>query len=148
MALKEIKRVTSDAIIIATPNRYYFKDVHDTGLKFVHWMPRHLGIKYSLKFSKEGYSHAPLHSRFLSHLELENILFDFKLVTPFSCFKDVEEYRQIFPTYYPYGVGGGITSSGITGIKLNLLRIMFFIGKNSRYFLPRIQGIYIRKNTK
>jgi len=67
MALEEINRATSEAVIIATPNRYYFKDHHDTGLKFVHWMPRYIGIQYSLKFSKEGYFHAPLHSRFLSH---------------------------------------------------------------------------------
>lgn len=149
IALDEIRRVTSEALIIATPNKFYFKDTHDTGLKFVHLIPRYLGIKYSLRHSKEGYSHAPLHSRFISHYELENKLYDFKLVTPFFCSNNVEEYQQLFPTYYPYGSSGGGTSYGITGIKLALIRLMFLIlGKKSRYFLPRIQGIYVRKQSE
>ena len=149
IALEEIRRVTSEAVIIATPNKFYFKDVHDTGLKFVHLIPRYMGIKYSLRYSKEGYSHAPLHSRFISHYELENKLHDFNLVTPFFCCKNVEEYQQLFPTYYPYGNIGGVTAYGITGIKLDLIRLMFLIlGKRIRYFMPRIQGIYVRTQSE
>jgi len=76
-------------------------------------------------------------------MEVENTLSGFKLATPFFCFNDVKEYMQIFPTYYPYGVGGGIMDSGINGIKLNLLRIMFFIlGKNSRFSTGNIGHLY------
>ncbi len=142
-ALMEIKRVTSEAVVISTPNRYYLKDNHDTGLKFVHWMPRYFGIKYSMKFWKGEPFHQSLHCRFLSHYEVEKILSDFKLVTPLLCFSDINEYLQIFPVYCPYG-GGWLT--GISKAKLNLLKLIFpILGEKSRYFLPSIQGIYIRQ---
>jgi len=143
--IKEIMRVTQDYILFRMPNQLFPKDWHDSFLFFYHWFPPSVRKVYGNIFQKyKRQWDVEYDAHYISHLKLEKIIKDYELVTPFCCYDKVEDYLDIYPLYDANsGQASDLMETPIHPAKTKLL--FKLLGKNSRFFLPSIDGIYKKR---
>jgi SAM-dependent methyltransferase len=89
---------------IDTPNQHYYKDKHDTGLPFLHWLPRGVKTRLAARLRRDvptrepafGDQHVGLH-HYLSHTGLMRTLRRFgpcEILSRYHGYADIEHYHQ------------------------------------------------------
>ena len=144
--IQEMSRVTQKYIIVKTPNNWFPIDHHDTGLPFAHWLPQVIRTMYAKLFHRTKYEYT---NRFISHRFLEKYLKEFKLITSFRCYSDVDEWIRNRPVYSPHGIHiGYVPKINKNNFKVKFLKFIFkLLKQRTRYFLPCIEGIYEKRGT-
>jgi len=101
-ALREMKRLSKELIVIETPNKWWPIDSHDTGLFFIHWFPQKVRSFLSKVLGinkKREYTNI-----FLSLVEISRMLKSWRLLTRYYNFSSYNEWaRESFPSCKPYG---------------------------------------------
>jgi ubiquinone/menaquinone biosynthesis C-methylase UbiE len=102
-ALKESFRVLKkDGIIyIDTPNQYFPKDEHDTGLWFIHWLPKRISIPYARLRKRDVPTIEPSSGRYvgshdiLSYSKIINTLRkegEIQVLTNFQIYENINDF--------------------------------------------------------
>lgn len=150
VALREMKRLSKELIVIETPNKWWPIDSHDTGILFIHWFPQNVRSFFAKVLGinkKREYTNI-----FLSLVEISHILKSCKLLTGYYNFSSYDEWaRESFPSCKPYGrapypirAHPSIINKIIFGATSKILN------KYIQYVLPSLQIIYkhLPLNTK
>jgi ubiquinone/menaquinone biosynthesis C-methylase UbiE len=142
-ALRGMGRRARRAVVLSTPNLWWPKDGHDTGLMFAHWAPRELRRRYA----RLRRARVDQLCRFLSPREIEQALPEFERVTSFYNFDAPAEWTARFPTFFPYGRGGGRFLAA-RGHRLRWRaadRAFRMWPRVARDLAPMNEGIYLRR---
>ncbi len=89
--VRELARVTSDVLVITTPNKAFPAIHHDTSLPFCHWLPLRARNIYASLFGRLSLQH---NNYFWSPMTLLPALKDFNRVSRFLQFTTYAEYRR------------------------------------------------------
>lgn len=142
-ALRALGDRAERALVLSTPNRWFPRDGHDTGLMFAHWLPPRARKRYA---ELRG---APTHQlcRFLSPREIDSTLPDFRLATTAYNFNTLEEWLSRFPCFFPYGKGGGRwLGPRLDSGRWRAAAMAFALGGAPiRRLSPMSEGIYLRR---
>ena len=139
-AIDDLCRVSSDLIILSTPNLWFPVIAHDSRLPFCHWLPVSLRKVYARMFNRLD---REIDNLFWSPLSLNTRMKDFKRISKFFHYSSVRKYINTFPFYLPYGRGSRIVK--ISLIKRIYYSIISIFGKYSYVFSPSLAGVYKRK---
>jgi SAM-dependent methyltransferase len=143
-ALWEIARVTKGYIVIATPNRFYPKDTHNTGMVFGNYFPKSVRRAYVRLKGKEDDLHTM--TRVMSPLSIERGLKGFRVISQIETFDSLEDWDGSRPYYMPYGMGKNRYRPRISRRRYRMVsRIHSLIGNNIRYILPNYCAILKRR---
>lgn len=142
-ALRGMAERARRALVLSTPNLWWPRDGHDTGLLFAHWAPRDLRKRYA---QLRGARTDQL-CRFLSPREVARVLRGFHRATRFYNFDSPEEWLDEFPVYFPYGAGGGRWLPARRGrLRWQVAsRVHRAAPRLGRDLAPMIEGIYLRE---
>lgn len=102
-ALEKLAGRARRALVLSTPNLWFPKDGHDTGLLFGHWMPTPLRRRYAARFG----GRTDQFCRFLSMRQIAAALPKFHRATSAYNFERIDAWLAEFPCYFPYGKEGG-----------------------------------------
>lgn len=141
--INELLRLANNIFLVETINALSPIDTHDTSYPLVHFLPVSIRKKINRFY---GWIGDP--SLYISTIKFERILKDFKLLTPFKVFHDVEEWKQCFPVSNPYQSNKCINhTSKKWQLRYYYYKILFkLLGTESRFILDKIHGIYQRTN--
>lgn len=132
-ALRDLGRVTREALVVTTPNLYFPVIAHDTGLPFCHWLPLSLRAAYAKLCGRGDRENCNL---FWSARTLLRDLPEFEVASRFLHFASREDYLATFPIYVPY-VGGGVRR-GDGRLKSAYYRAAALLGRRSLYVMPSL----------
>jgi len=139
-ALKDLARISSDLLIVTTPNLWFPVIAHDTRLPFCHWLPIPIRIRYAKLFNRhEG----EVDNLFWSPATLGRGLRDFKVVSNFLHYSSYTNFKETFPFYLPYGVPEQINTLGKK--KQMYYDLASKLKGASRFVLPSLACVYKRK---
>lgn len=102
-ALVGIGRRARRAVVLSTPNKWWPRDGHDTGLWFAHW----LSPRWRRRYARFAGGRQDQFCRFLSPSQVQACLPGFRRVTSAYNFDRLEDWLDRFPCFFPYGAGGG-----------------------------------------
>ena len=138
--VNELLRVLNNIFIVETINAFFPIDTHDTIYPLVHFLPVFIRRKINQAYG----SGEP--SGYISILKLERLLKNFRLLTPFKVFNNVEEWKHCFPVNNPYQGNRPINGdSKKWKLRYYYYRTLFnLLGGNSRFAFDKIHGIYQR----
>jgi hypothetical protein len=100
LALERIKGITSQGILITSPNKLFPIVAHDTRLPFIHWLPPGKRKKIVKIFRREKMDQG---NEFLFPFNLNSLLEKFQPCSKCLAVEDFKAYRSLFPIYLPYG---------------------------------------------
>jgi SAM-dependent methyltransferase len=132
-AIRDLSRVTAEALVITTPNLYFPVISHDTKLPFCHWLPPGLRARYAEIFGRTDCENDNL---FWSPRTLLRELPDFEVASRFLHYASRTDYLSTFPYYLPY-VGGGMRY-GDGRLKSAYYALAAFLGRRSLYVMPSL----------
>lgn len=132
-AVRDLGRVTEEALVITTPNLYFPIIAHDSGLPFCHWLPRPLRAHYAKLFRRTNRENDNL---FWSPRTLLGELTEFEIASRFLHFASHQDYVATFPLYVPY-VGGGLRR-GDGRLKSTYYKAAALLHKHSIYVMPSL----------
>ncbi len=132
-AVRDLGRVTGEALVITTPNLYFPVIAHDTGLPFCHGLPRPLRAHYAKLFGRTNCENDNL---FWSPRSLLSELPEFEVASHFQHFASRQDYVATFPIYVPY-VGGGLRR-GDGRLKSTYYRAAALLHHHSIYVMPSL----------
>lgn len=143
-ALRRMGQVSRRAVVVSTPNQWWPRDGHDTGLMFAHWTPDRFRRRYAVARG----ARSDQFCRFLSPLEIAETLVGFERVTGFYNFSNPKSWTERFPTYFPYGEGGGrYLPARSANPKWRIASAVFdLVPDVARNFAPMNEGIYLRQS--
>jgi 2-polyprenyl-3-methyl-5-hydroxy-6-metoxy-1,4-benzoquinol methylase len=132
-AIRDLNRVTAEALVITTPNLYFPLISHDTQLPFCHWLPLALRARYAEICGRTDCENDNL---FWSPRTLLRELPDFEVASRFLHYASRRDYLSTFPFYLPY-VGGGMRH-GDGRLKSAYYALAAFLGRHSLYVMPSL----------
>ena len=132
-AIRDLSRVSAEALVITTPNLYFPVISHDTKLPFCHWLPLGLRARYAKICGRADRENDNL---FWSPRALMRGLPDFEVVSPFLHYASRADYLSTFPFYLPY-VGGGMRHSD-GRLKSVFYALAALLGRHSIYVMPSL----------
>jgi ubiquinone/menaquinone biosynthesis C-methylase UbiE len=139
-AARDLARVTSEHLVLTTPNRLFPVVAHDTGLPFCHWLPFAWRRRYAQLCGRTDRENDNL---FWSSFGLARCLPEFRIVSSFLHYRSLDDFRATFPIYLPY-VGGGMRHRPNPAI-LAYYRVAALFGRCSIHILPSIAGVFERR---
>ena len=142
-ALKRIKEIASQAVIITTPNKLFPVIAHDTQLPFAHWLPPQRRGWYA---EVCGRAHMNHRNEFLSPFDLDILREKFRPASRCLTFQGFADYQKSFPYYQPYGNDADkrwIRKPG--AMKAGYYRAATALtGRKSYWVLPTMARIFIK----
>jgi len=141
-ALDELNRVAGRYLVVTTPNAYFPAIAHDTCLPFCHWLPMNLRNVYARCF---GRLHMQQGNRFWTSFDLDRHFHDFRRVSRFLHYKNVEDFFATYPFYLPYGRGEW-RSKPPRMLKAYYSAVSLS-GAMSHHFLPSLAGTFERQRS-
>ena len=132
-AIRDLGRVTGEALVITTPNLFFPIVAHDTRLPFCHWLPLPLRARYARLCGRGDREKGNL---FWSPRSLLRELPAFEVASRFLHFASRQEYLATFPIYVPYEGGGFRYADG--RLKSAYYRIATLLGRHSLYVMPSL----------
>lgn len=137
--IRDLCRVSSEFVVLTTPNLWFPKIAHDTQLPFCHWLPIPLRKIYAKLFNRSEKENDNL---FWSPLSLNRNMKGFKRVSSWLHYSNYNDYLATFPYYLPYGKGSFVDKPG-KGKKL-YYGLISSIGIKSYFLAPNLAGVYKR----
>ncbi|NOZ55767.1 MAG: class I SAM-dependent methyltransferase [Calditrichaeota bacterium] len=139
-ALQELRRTSSDWILLSTPNRWFPWVRHDVSLPLAHWLPHWLKRAYAGLFRRRNRC---ARVRLLSVPEVERTLGVSGPATPFLNFDSPAEWAEIFPYRTPYLPEPGQWVDRRGSLHAKIMTFLYrLLGARARYFYPSICGLY------
>jgi 2-polyprenyl-3-methyl-5-hydroxy-6-metoxy-1,4-benzoquinol methylase len=138
-AIRDLGRISSDALVITTPNLYFPVIAHDTQLPFCHWLPMPARREYARIFLRTNCEN---HNLFWSASELLHELPEFRVVSGFLHYASLADYRSTFPFYLPYGAGEMRYRDG--RIKSAYYAVAQCLGRRALYVMPNLASTFRR----
>lgn len=133
----ELARITSDVLVITTPNKLFPVIGHDTELPFCHWLPLPLRNVYARAFRRSRRQHNNL---FWTPQRLFNALPGFRRTSAFLQFEDYACYRQARAH-----LGG---RAGLMGrCKAAYFTLAASFGRQAVYMMPNLASTFRRVDT-
>lgn len=130
----ELARITSDVLVITTPNKLFPVIGHDTELPFCHWLPLPMRDVYARIFGRSGRQHNNL---FWTPQRLFSALPAFRRTSKFLQFEDYAYYRQVRAR-----LGG---RAGLTGhCKAAYYTLAAAFGRHAVYLMPNLATTFRR----
>ena len=139
--IQDLCRVSSEFVILTTPNLWFPKIAHDTQLPFCHWLPIPLREIYAKLFNRSEKENDNL---FWSPLSLKRNMNGFKRVSSWLHYKNYNDYLATFPYYLPYGKGSFVDKPGKA--KKFYYGLISSFGIKSYFLAPNLAGVYKRIN--
>ena len=138
-SLEKINFLTSNIILLTTPNKFFPMIAHDTRIPFLHWFP----IKYRklvTRFVKKNSEH----NDFLSPFDISIFKNKFRCITSCLSFQSYNDYINQFPVYLPYGRNNKLRYLREPGIfkKVYYYIISRLCGTKSYYLMPSLSSIF------
>ncbi len=99
-ALERIKDITSQGVLLTTPNKFFPVVAHDTRLPLIHWLPPSRRKEYARFFGREKMNDG---NEFVSPLDISVLLDKFQPASTCMTFQSFKDYQDHFPFYLPYG---------------------------------------------
>lgn len=144
-SLKKICNVTSQGVLITTPNKIFPIIAHDTRLPFAHWLPPSLRRGYAKVFNREDLDDE---NEFLSPLDVRCLLEKFEPATSCLTFQTFMEFKNHYPFYLPYGSSETqrikTKPSALKSAYYWMASILF--RKNSYWVMPNMAHVFIRRD--
>jgi ubiquinone/menaquinone biosynthesis C-methylase UbiE len=137
--IQDLCRVTSEFVVLTTPNLWFPKIAHDTQLPFCHWLPIPLRKIYAKLFNRSEKENDNL---FWSPLSLSRNMNGFKRVSSWLHYSNYNNYLATFPYYLPYGKGSFVDKPGKS--KKFYYGLISRIGIKSYFMAPNLAGVYKR----
>lgn len=143
-ALRHIKNIASQAILIATPNKLFPVVPHDTRLPFVHWLPPRQRKIITQKTKRANLDQG---NQFVSPFDLKIIMDKYRPDTVCMTFRNVNEFKNSFPLYKPYGAD----NKKRLRLKAPLLLTQYYsficpvFQKHAYWLMPSISCIFVRR---
>jgi len=138
-SLKDLARVSSDLLIITTPNLWFPVIAHDTRLPFCHWLPIPVRKSYARLFNRHK---GEVDNLFWSPASLGKSLGEFSVVSNFLHYASYLNFKNTFPFYLPYGIPEQVNSLGKK--KALYYELAAKLGSKSRFVLPSLACVYKR----
>jgi SAM-dependent methyltransferase len=132
-AIRDLSRVTAEALVVTTPNLYFPVISHDTQLPFCHWLPLGLRARYAEICGRTDCENDNL---FWSPRTLLRELPDFEVASRFLHYASRTDYLSTFPYYLPY-VGGGMRHRD-GPLKSAYYGLAALLGRRSLYVMPSL----------
>src|SRR5262249_21080156 len=144
IALQRICDVTSQGILITTPNRLFPVIAHDTRLPFIHWLPPDYRKYYAGVLGKLNKEHG---NDFLMPSDFDILRAKFRVISTCLTFQSFQEYWDHFPYYSPYGADGRNRLQNHPSLpKASYFRfISKLLGTRSYWAMPSLASILIRR---
>jgi ubiquinone/menaquinone biosynthesis C-methylase UbiE len=139
-AIHDLGRVSSDALVITTPNLHFPVVAHDTQLPFCHWLSLRARRRYARIFRRTNCEN---HNLFWSASALLRDLPEFRVVSEFLHYASLSDYRCTFPFYLPYGAGEMRYRDG--RIKSAYYAVAQCLGSRALYVMPNLASTLRRR---
>ncbi len=143
-ALVKIREITSQVVLITTPNKFFPIVAHDTRLPFIHWLPPRYRGTYARLFGRSDMDEG---NEFLSPLHLNTLLDKFQPATSCLVFENYDHYKAHFPFYLPYGSN----EKNRFHTQPSMLKEMYYkvlsstLGPYSYWMMPSLARIFLRR---
>jgi hypothetical protein len=138
-AFVELARITRRYLVFTTPNGAFPLIAHDTRLPGCHWLPMPMRDAYARAFGRAAMQEG---NRFWWPGDLRKHLADFRRVSGFLNFANIDDYFRLYPFYLPYGAGTWRRAPS-PARKLYFGLVSRF-GGATPYLLPSLAGIFER----
>lgn len=141
-ALRKIREIASEGVLITTPNKFFPVIAHDTRLPGAHWLPAAVRQRYAAAFGRERMN---ANNDFVSPFDMQVLTDKFRPATKCLIFKDFEGYQNHFPFYLPYDVKERwqMEAAGRKADYYRLVSALF--GWHSYWLMPSLSHIFVRK---
>lgn len=142
-ALHHIRHITSQGILLTTPNQFFPAIAHDTRLPFAHWLPQSWRVLYANAFGREKMNH---NNHFLSPLDLRILLSKFHPATTCLTFPDFSAYQDHYPFYLPYDIPKKWqrNSGNLKSLYYRLAAAV--LGTYSYWIMPSLARIFVKNS--
>ncbi len=140
--IRDLARVTRDALVITSPNRLFPVIHHDTSLPFCHWLPIPMRDLYASLCGRKNWQDGNL---FWSPGELIDVLAEFERTSSFFQFADYGAYARAMR---------GLAAERRTKRRLSTAardgyyRLASLAGRNAIYFLPNLASTFRRRASR
>lgn len=143
-ALERIRDVTSQGVVLTTPNKLLPVIAHDTRLPFCHWLPRAWRTVYAKAFGREDMEAG---NEFLTPLDLQILKEKFRPFSSCLTFSSFEEYWNQVPLYLPYGPDERqrTRSRPRTGKAVYYRFASTMFGRSSHWIMPSLACVLVRR---
>lgn len=141
-AVRDLARLSTDLVVLTTPNAWFPVIAHDTRLPFAHWLPKAVRHRYARLMGRDK---GEMDNHFWSPVALDRELGEFDVVSGFLHYRSIADYLATYPFYLPYLDGGSREQSGPGRLKLAWYRLAASLGGRSRYVLPNLAAVYRRR---
>jgi 2-polyprenyl-3-methyl-5-hydroxy-6-metoxy-1,4-benzoquinol methylase len=140
-AVRDLARLSTDLVIITTPNGWFPAVAHDTRLPFAHWLPKSMRHAYARALGRDR---GEIDNHFWSPLAMDRAFDGFDVVSGFLHYRSLGDYLATYPLYLPY-LGSAREQAGPGAVKLAYYRAASLLGSRSRYVLPNLAAVYRRR---
>lgn len=144
-ALERIKDITSQGVLLTTPNKFFPVVAHDTRLPLIHWLPPSRRKKYARLFGREQLDDG---NDFISPLDIGILLDKFQPTSTCLTFQSFNDYQDHFPFYLPYGSDEKKRSvkrpSWRQSLYYRIASTLF--GRHSYWVMPSLSHIFTLRN--
>lgn len=143
-ALADLARLSRDALIVTTPNKWFPVIAHDTRLPFCHMLPLPARKVYARAMKRTDCENDNI---FLSPVMLRRALAGYRPVSGFLHYASLDDYLATYPFYLPYLGAGGGEQRRVGRAKLAWYRLAARLGRNSAFVMPNLAGVYRLKTS-
>jgi len=140
-AIQDLCRVSSEFMIITTPNLWFPIIAHDTQLPICHWLPIPIRKVYAKLFKRQDRENDNL---FWSPYSLKKNMPGFKPVSKWLHYASYKNHKDTYPFYLPYGNGKYV--SGMGKNKKLYYDLVSKFGMLSHWILPSLAYVFKREN--
>ena len=141
-AVRDLARLSTDLVILTTPNGWFPAVAHDTRLPFAHWLPKDARHAYARALGRDK---GEIDNHFWSPVAIDRELREFDVVSGFLHYRSLADYLATYPFYLPYLDGGSLEQTRPGRLKLAYYRLASTLGRHSRYVLPNLAAVYRRR---
>jgi len=142
-AISELCRVSSEFIVLTTPNLWFPVIAHDTQLPFCHWLPvpmRKVSARLCNRTNREN------DNLFWSPYTLMKRMHGFQPISNWLHYSSYERFLDTFPYYLPYGTGSYINKIGT--FKKLYYDVVSKFGLCSHWVVPSLSYVFQRNDSK
>lgn len=123
----DLTRISTDVLVLSTPNGLLPIVAHDTGLPLCHWLPPRYRQVYA---NAMGRGHLQDNNRFWTPFTLRPFFEDFEIVSRFLHYGSFDHYQAAFPVY-----SGGRMRLHDSGMLHLYYRTASMLGKRAQFVL-------------
>ncbi|WGF88814.1 class I SAM-dependent methyltransferase [Marinivivus vitaminiproducens] len=138
-AVRDLARISTDLVILTTPNLWFPVIAHDTELPLCHWLPMSWRRVYARAFNRTDRENDNL---FWSPIGIRRLMPAYRTVSGFLHYRSLDDFLGTFPFHLPYIHRGRVEKVGrLQGLYYGLAAKL---GPASSYVMPNLACVLKR----